>query len=574
MSFFSFNSFSSPFKICLIIAGDNRGPQLIFKYPSNTILSDCNNILTSNININDNNDKSILYNNINNFTAQTFAKIFYCKPNLCNNIFNIEIDNYIYISYPIILYSTLSNEVSYFNIIFIIEKYEVYINMFKSIIISLSKSIEHEETNRSYLTNEFQKINNLKEEFLVLENNDPLSISSNREDSYIKHLIKSSSLASLLADLHDSIYLKGSVNLLLNGWMELQFSLNESTDNINNIRPYHTLLLLETKEILLASLPIECSQTLKSLISSSSPRKSFSELANELDIPLFQMYRMASHLVYWKKARIIDTLAKANIYVLHHGCNIHINSSLFHDFNHSFPSYSLRDILYMFSSPLPLSEHLSHFLAFAQLEIIEILCWLLKRDCVMQLFQFIYLIDSPPSAPVPPTSNNIAPLSNSSIISTPSSPSLIPSAPGKSNGSPATFHGLEGPRRATSILSPALNGASEVRDSGMPTFKLTPASSFGALNTLSSSDNNPLRKASSSGNISSMRRKAISENIHGLNNSYESSLQLFNLFKKLLPYFDGKHHMQEIMWAENVTRKEINTLLSVYSESITKVIHE
>ena len=35
-----------------------------------------------------------------------------------------------------------------------------------------------------------------------------------------------------------------------------------------------------------------------------------------MDIPLNQLYRLAAHLMYWQKARIIDTLSDYYVYVV------------------------------------------------------------------------------------------------------------------------------------------------------------------------------------------------------------------------------------------------------------------
>ena len=35
----------------------------------------------------------------------------------------------------------------------------------------------------------------------------------------------------------------------------------------------------------------------------------------------------------------------------------------------------------------------------------------------------------------------------------------------------------------------------------------------------------------------------------------DNNTPVFNLFKRLCPYFHGKHHIEEIMWREKVSRK-------------------
>ncbi|RHY35256.1 hypothetical protein DYB32_000264 [Aphanomyces invadans] len=46
------------------------------------------------------------------------------------------------------------------------------------------------------------------------------------------------------------------------------------------------------------------------------------------------------------------------------------------------------------------------------------------------------------------------------------------------------------------------------------------------------------------------------------------------LFRRLEPYFHGQHHLVEIMWRENVTRGELRTVLSTYADILALADHE
>ncbi|KAF0690211.1 Aste57867_18402 [Aphanomyces stellatus] len=49
---------------------------------------------------------------------------------------------------------------------------------------------------------------------------------------------------------------------------------------------------------------------------------------------------------------------------------------------------------------------------------------------------------------------------------------------------------------------------------------------------------------------------------------------VLDLFRRLEPYFHGQHHLVEIMWRENVTRVELRTVLSTYKHIIVFADHE
>ncbi|DAZ99834.1 TPA: hypothetical protein N0F65_008577, partial [Lagenidium giganteum] len=49
---------------------------------------------------------------------------------------------------------------------------------------------------------------------------------------------------------------------------------------------------------------------------------------------------------------------------------------------------------------------------------------------------------------------------------------------------------------------------------------------------------------------------------------------VFTLFKRLCVYFHGQYHLEEIMWRENVSRSELRTVLSTYQDIIVCCLHE
>ena len=46
----------------------------------------------------------------------------------------------------------------------------------------------------------------------------------------------------------------------------------------------------------------------------------------------------------------------------------------------------------------------------------------------------------------------------------------------------------------------------------------------------------------------------------------QDSSQSARLFEQLIPYFDGKHQVEEILWMENITIEILNTLVQQYSD--------
>jgi hypothetical protein len=42
---------------------------------------------------------------------------------------------------------------------------------------------------------------------------------------------------------------------------------------------------------------------------------------------------------------------------------------------------------------------------------------------------------------------------------------------------------------------------------------------------------------------------------------------------RLVPYLNGRHHMEEIMFREGVTRKQLNIVLKYYADYIVTLYH-
>lgn len=49
--------------------------------------------------------------------------------------------------------------------------------------------------------------------------------------------------------------------------------------------------------------------------------------------------------------------------------------------------------------------------------------------------------------------------------------------------------------------------------------------------------------------------------------------EVVDLFGRLVPYMDGKHHIEEIMYREAVSRKQLGLVLKYYRQYIVTMYH-
>ena len=55
---------------------------------------------------------------------------------------------------------------------------------------------------------------------------------------------------------------------------------------------------------------------------------------------------------------------------------------------------------------------------------------------------------------------------------------------------------------------------------------------------------------------------------------YDESSESFLLFRRLVPYFRGRHHIEEIMWRENISRETVEAILTEYRQVLVVIQHE
>ncbi|TPX72071.1 hypothetical protein CcCBS67573_g05912 [Chytriomyces confervae] len=123
----------------------------------------------------------------------------------------------------------------------------------------------------------------------------------------------------------------------------------------NPMRPYQTLLLLYHAEEILKSLPADSAPLLHDLIEIVTPMRSLEDFATVLSCSLSHIYRLASHLVFWKKAKIISVINSRNMYTVSKNADLSRVSHLSNELNFRFKDSELGKLLSEMSYPRPIS---------------------------------------------------------------------------------------------------------------------------------------------------------------------------------------------------------------------------
>ena len=80
--------------------------------------------------------------------------------------------------------------------------------------------------------------------------------------------------------------------------------------------PYEALLLFDDAKTVLADLPKSVTPQLRQLLAAAAPTASFHALAASTGLPLSRVYRLARHLVEWKKARVVTVVRSDSVYAV------------------------------------------------------------------------------------------------------------------------------------------------------------------------------------------------------------------------------------------------------------------
>ncbi|CAO1604930.1 Nitrogen permease regulator 3 [Xanthoria calcicola] len=161
----------------------------------------------------------------------------------------------------------------------------------------------------------------------------------------------------------------------------------------SQLASHFTLLLLTDLSTILSDIndtTSPLSAPLTHYLRVSKPTKSFVQISQSSGIPMSDIQFMASHLVYWRKARAIPPLCQRDAYIVSPNADMTKLVSASSKFAKAYPALpSLPKILNLLSTPraystlIPSKDHKEAFM--------DILAWLLRGGWVTQLRTFVWV---------------------------------------------------------------------------------------------------------------------------------------------------------------------------------------
>ncbi|XP_066239185.1 GATOR1 complex protein NPRL3 isoform X5 [Saccopteryx leptura] len=533
---------TSPISVILVSSG-SRGNKLLFRYPfqrSQEHPASQTNKPRSRYAVNNTGDHAEDQDGdssepcpptdeqlVAGFSDVILATILATKSEMCGQKFELKIDNVRFVGHPTLLQHALGQvsktdpspkreapTMILFNVVFALRANAdpSVISCLHNLSRRIATVLQHEERRCQYLTREAKLILALQDEVSAMAD------ANDGPQSPFHHILPKCKLARDLKEAYDS--------------------------------PYHALLLLSDEKALLAELPLDCSPALVRVIKTTSAVKNLQQLAQDADLALLQVFQLAAHLVYWGKAIIIYPLCENNVYMLSPNASVCLYSPLAEQFSLQFPSHDLPSVLAKFSLPVSLSEFRNPLAPPVQevihahgtplfpclTQLIQMVVWMLQHRLLVQLHTYVCLMASPSQDEPRPREDEVPFTTRvgGRSLSTPNALSF---------GSPTSSDDM-------TLTSPSMDTSSA---------ELLP------------SGDSPLNRRMTESLLASLseHERAAILSVPAAQNPED-----LRMFARLLQYFRGRHHLEEIMYNENTRRSQLLMLFDKFRSVLVVATHE
>ncbi|NXI56564.1 NPRL3 protein, partial [Chloroceryle aenea] len=551
----------SPISVILVSSG-SRGNKLLFRFPfqrgAEHPAAQANKP-RSRYAVNSSGDTTEDQDGDSRFSDVILATILATKSDMCGKKFELKIDNVRFVGHPTLLQHGLGQvsktdpspkrempTMILFNVVFALRANAdpSVINCLHNLSRRIAIVLQHEERRCQYLTREAKLILAIQDEVSAM------SETTEGPQSPFHHILPKCKLARDLKETYDSLCTTGVVRLHINNWLEVSFCLPHKIHyvatnfippeaierSLKSIRPYHALLLLNDEKSLLNELPLDCSPALVRVIKTTSAVKNLQQLAQDADLALLQVFQLAAHLVYWGKAIIIYPLCENNVYMLSPNASVCLQQhGLFSSSSQPvWKDDAVKRYRRAFCDFISWVSNAS-FLPL-QTQLIQMVIWMLQHRLLIQLHTYVCLM-------VPPNEEDFRAQDEDMPFTARVGGRSLSTPNALSFGSPTSSDDM-------TLTSPSMDNSSA---------ELIPGG------------DSPLNKRMTENLLASLlehEREAI------LNVPAAQNPEDLRMFARLLHYFRGRHHLEEIMYNENMRRSQLLMLFDKFRSVLVVTSHE
>uniref|UniRef100_A0A1B6E1R3 GATOR complex protein NPRL3 n=1 Tax=Clastoptera arizonana TaxID=38151 RepID=A0A1B6E1R3_9HEMI len=562
----------------ILVKSDSKGDRLLFRYPYAT------DIRTESSQQIRNKNPYALYTteDLQGLTPQTFniqkgnltglsdevlSTLFAVKQELCERKFELKVNDIRFVGHPTLLQSgprknspeskQTNPSCVLINIVFALQAVANHsiVKCYYDLSKRLGVALRHEERRCNYVSEDVKIMIAAHDEIGARQEAD--NGKSDDSNSPFELILEKCSLARALQTAYDDLITSGLVRLRINKWIQLTFCLPQKVHQfhkkgfmiepetidrcLQSIRPYHGILLLVEPSQLIDILPPDSAPALLRLLKMYSPLKSLQTLSADADLTLAQVFNLTGHLLYWGNAIVIYPLCESNVYVVSPDAPTNTNSALVEKFSEFFPGESLLQVMSDFSLPTSLRQKVNPLnQPMQQNQLLQIIIWLLQHRLLVQLHTYTYFMPTDKGLSQTQDNNQIgrnSTLRDSSLQSTPEDTLSL------SIG------------RVPSETDVSSTMSDEITIPSMTTVQTQ-------VNSWLDKSTESLIQEDFLADFTDEERTAI------LKLSAASNPDDLKLLVRLIQqgYLHGMHHLEEIMYLENVRRSQLLQLLDKFRE--------
>ncbi|KAH8373518.1 hypothetical protein KR009_011967 [Drosophila setifemur] len=543
------------------------------------------------------------------FADEVLSALFAVKPQLCNQKFELKLNDVRFVSHPTLIPhkeqvarsgagvgsnpATSANpskkQQMLINIVFALHAQASYsiVKCYHDLSKRLGLALKFEEQSSGYLTEQTAQMARTHDE----QQQQPL-------ERTLELIAERCTLAQALRSIFHDLCTTGLLSTSLNHNLTLCFCLPAKAHQLHKkgsmvdpetidrclraLKPYHGMLLLVDFAELLDCVPPTGARMLWQLVDAYNPLISLQSMASNADLSIEHVYKLVSHLVYWAKATIIYPLCETNVYVIAPDAPLHTKSHLVEKFSTRFAGMSLFEVISDFSLPTSIGHLTTPLQQPARQGILaQMVIWMLQHHLLMQLHTYVQFMPSEdefgdsasascsqrlgdaPSDEEQEHDPDQDDINEGSMLSMSTQPLPVPvSSVSISIGGP---HRRDASEEHSSLASD--NIAVQPSSSHKSNFSITASMSTDNCDSLDSMEDEQklkeLLQVFGEADRAAIRRIPASANVDDLS-------LLVKLYQ--MGYFKSEHHLEEIMYFENLRRSQLLQLLDKFRDVL--IIYE
>ncbi|XP_055376971.1 GATOR complex protein NPRL3 [Condylostylus longicornis] len=603
----------------ILVKSDSKGDRLLFRYPyrmeAPTINKETKRQNPYSMQLSDDvlqssssQTSNIIKGQLTGFSDEVLSTLFAVKQELCNKKFELKVNDVRFVGHPALMQANnkqqderqgqTSTSHILINIVFALYAQASYsiVKCYYELSKKLGYALNYEENRVGYLSDEMNLMVKTHDEVAATQEHEEITneVTSNTENvSSFDLVLERSTLAQCLKTVYQDLCTNGLLNITINQYVILSFCLPQKAHQfhkkgvivepetidrcLQSLKPYHGMLLLVEFAELLDCVPPTGARLLLQLIEVYNPFKSLQLMAADAELSIENVYQLVGHLVYWAKATIIYPLCETNVYVIAPDAPLYTNSPLVEKFSARFPGMSLFEVISDFSLPTSIGHLTTPLQQPARQGILaQMVLWMLQNHLLMQLHTYVQFMpndhgeceeisgaeyDLGPSDELAEDNRSLTPIEDElnagSLMSLSSQPLPVP--PNTSRRSITDEHFSVGDSTVSDNI--AVQPSSSHKSNFSMSFSTENCDSIDSIDD--EEKIKELLNAFQEPDRSAVRRIPAASNIDDL-----------SLMVKLWQagYFKGDHHLEEIMYFENLRRSQLLQLLDKFRDVL--IIYE